>query len=132
MDKFDVVAAIITKNNKYFIAKRAKGKHLENMYEFPGGKLLANESHENGLKREIKEELGLRVRIGKKIMTHRHSYTRFRVTLNVFNCHIHSGVLSPSACDEWKWVNPKELDQFPFPAANLKIIGLLNKNSFEK
>ena len=62
-----VVAAIIIKDNKYFIAKRAKGKHLENMYEFPGGKLYTNETHEKGLKREIKEELDIEIDIIDKI-----------------------------------------------------------------
>ncbi len=39
MELTHVVAAIIIKDDKFFIAKRAKGKHLEDMYEFPGGKL---------------------------------------------------------------------------------------------
>ena len=46
MELTHVVAAIIIDDNKFFIAKRAKGKHLEGMYEFPGGKLLKNETHE--------------------------------------------------------------------------------------
>ena len=50
MELTHVVAAIIIKDDKFFIAKRAKGKHLEDMYEFPGGKLLKDEKHEDGLK----------------------------------------------------------------------------------
>jgi hypothetical protein len=42
---------------------------------------------------------------------------------------MHSGKLSPSVCDDWKWVKPDELNQYPFPAANVKIVNLLNKNS---
>ena len=132
ISSIQVSAAVIFNKGRVYIQKRKAGGLLGGLWEFPGGKVESGETEKDWLRREIKEELGLRVRIGNKIMTHRHSYTRFRVTLNVFNCHIHSGVLSPSACDEWKWVNPKELDQFPFPAANLKIIGLINKNSFKK
>ena len=132
ISSIQVSAAVIFNKGRVYIQKRKAGGLLGGLWEFPGGKVESGETEKECLRREIKEELGLRVRIGKKIMTHRHSYTRFRVTLNVFNCHIHSGTLSPSACDEWKWVNPKELDQFAFPAANVKVIKLLNKKFFKK
>ena len=99
------------------------------LWEFPGGKIESGETEIECLRREIKEELGVNIRIGEKLMTHRHSYTRFQVTLHVFQCQMHSGKLSPSVCDDWKWVKPDELNQYPFPAANVKIVKLLNKNS---
>ena len=52
----DVVAAIIKKNNKYFIAKRNRNKHLGNQWEFPGGKVEAHEDIYQGLCREFHEE----------------------------------------------------------------------------
>ena len=128
ISSIQVSAAVIFNKGRVYIQKRKAEGLMGGLWEFPGGKMESGETEEKCLRREIKEELGLSIRIGKKIMTHRHSYTRFRVTLNVFNCHIHSGTLSPSACDEWKWVNPEELNQFPFPAANVKIIKLLNKH----
>ena len=67
MELTHVVAAIIIKDGKFFIAKRPKGKHLENFMEFPGGKILPNETHEEGLKREIKEELGVKPISVKKL-----------------------------------------------------------------
>ena len=51
MDKFDVVAAIIIKNGKYFIAQRNKHKHMGLSWEFPGGKVDNGETFENALKR---------------------------------------------------------------------------------
>lgn len=122
-----VCAAVIFNKSRVYIQKRKAGGLMGGLWEFPGGKMNPGETEEECLRREIKEELGLSIRIGKKIMTHRHSYTRFRVTLNVYHCHIHSGTLSPSACDEWKWVNSETLNQYPFPAANVKIIKSLNK-----
>ena len=56
-----VVAAIIIKKNKYFIAQRNKSKHLGLKWEFPGGKVDANESLEEALKREIREELNIEI-----------------------------------------------------------------------
>ena len=127
-----VSAAVIFNKGQIYIQKRKTEGLMGGLWEFPGGKIEPGETEKECLRREIKEELGLRIRIGEKIMTHHHSYTRFRVTLNVFNCHIHSGTLSPSACEEWKWVNPQELNQFPFPAANIKVIDLLNKKFLGK
>ena len=46
MKKFDVVAAIIVKNNNYFIAQRNRNKHMGLCWEFPGGKVEKNETFE--------------------------------------------------------------------------------------
>ena len=96
------------------------------LWEFPGGKFESGESPEQCLHREIKEELGVTIHIDEKLMTVKHSYTRFRVTLHVFLCRIRSGRVSPNQCDEWNWVKTEELDEYPFPAANVKIIKHLN------
>ena len=61
MEKINVAAAIITKENKYFIAKRNKNKHLGGFYEFPGGKQDDNETLQETVIREIKEELDVYV-----------------------------------------------------------------------
>jgi len=129
ISKIQVSAAVIFKQGNVYIQKRKAAGLMGGLWEFPGGKLETGETEEECLRREIKEELGVNIRIGEKVMTHRHSYTRFRVTLHVFRCQIHSGKLSPTECDDWKWIKPDELDQFPFPAANVKIIKFLNKIS---
>jgi ADP-ribose pyrophosphatase len=67
MNSFDVVAAIIIKDNKYFIAQRNRNKHLGLKWEFPGGKVEKNETFENALKREIKEELNIDILIKNKL-----------------------------------------------------------------
>ena len=67
MNLINVVAAIIIKDNLYFIAQRNKNKHLGLKWEFPGGKVDINESNEEALLREIKEELNIIIQIEKKI-----------------------------------------------------------------
>ena len=66
MKKINVAAAIITKNNKFFIAKRNKQKHLGGFYEFPGGKQDENETLEETVIREIKEELNVDIKVDSK------------------------------------------------------------------
>ena len=89
MELTHVVAAIIIKDNKFFIAKSAKGKHLENMYEFPGGKLLINETHHKGLKREIKEELDIEIEIHNKIGQENFRDKKINVMIHYYIWELH-------------------------------------------
>ena len=66
MKKINVAAAILVKDNKYFIAKRNKDKHLGGFFEFPGGKQDTNETLEQTVVREIKEELNIDIAVKKK------------------------------------------------------------------
>ena len=123
--KIEVSAGIILKNKKVYIQQRAKNGLMGGLWEFPGGKRKKDESPEDCLKREIREELGANIANLKKIMTIKHTYTQFRVTLHVFNCCLSSGKLRPNGCEQWKWVPPAKLDKYPFPAANVKIVKYL-------
>lgn len=120
--KIQVSAAVIQRNGKVYIQQRPPGGLMAGLWEFPGGKVEKNESPEDCLLREIREELGVRVSIREKLMVVKHSYTQFRVTLHVFVCRLPSGRIQTTSCDQWKWVNASELDSYPFPAANVKII----------
>jgi 8-oxo-dGTP diphosphatase len=60
-----VTAAIIQKENRIFAARRKRGRHLEGMWEFPGGKLEPGESPEVCLARELAEELGIKTTVGR-------------------------------------------------------------------
>ncbi|MDP6478370.1 MAG: A/G-specific adenine glycosylase [Nitrospinaceae bacterium] len=123
--KIEVSAAIILRNRKIYIQQRAKGGLMGGLWEFPGGKREKKESMEDCLRREIKEELGASITILDKVMTIKHTYTQFRVTLHVFNCRLNGQRLRPNGCEQWKWVSPAQLATYPFPAANVKIVEYL-------
>ncbi|MCH7501684.1 MAG: 8-oxo-dGTP diphosphatase MutT, partial [Nitrospinae bacterium] len=121
---------VITRNGKVFIQQRPHGGLMGGLWEFPGGKRQSKETEEECLKREIQEELGIAIAISKKMMTIKHSYTQFRVTLNVFWCPWQSGRIRATQCEQWKWVKYENLDHYTFPAANAKIVKiLLNGNA---
>ncbi|NIP99352.1 MAG: A/G-specific adenine glycosylase [Nitrospinaceae bacterium] len=126
--KIEVSAAVITRNGKVFIQQRPKKGLMGGLWEFPGGKRRPKETEEQCLKREIREELGIPVVIAKKLMTIRHSYTQFRVTLNVFWCPWQSGRIRATQCEQWKWVRYADLNDYTFPAANVKIVQTLMSN----
>ena len=88
---FDVTAAVIRKNGRLLIAQRPFGGRLGGLWEFPGGKVEAGETLKQCLRREIKEELGVRIKVGKPIISIEHAYTHFKITLHAFECELVSG-----------------------------------------
>ena len=116
------VAVITDAQGKILIDRRKQEGLLGGLWEFPGGKIEPDETVENCVRREIKEELGIEIEVGDRLITINHAYTHFKVTLNVFNCKHLSGKPQPIECDEIKWVTLDEIDQYPFPKANGQII----------
>ena len=125
LKKIEVSAAVITRNGKVFIQQRPHSGLMGGLWEFPGGKRQSKETEEECLKREIQEELSIPIAISKKMMTIKHSYTQFRVTLNVFWCPWQSGRIRATQCEQWKWVRYQDLNRYTFPAANAKIVKTL-------
>jgi len=125
--KIEVSAGIIIKNKKVYIQQRLKNSLMGGLWEFPGGKREQGESSEECLKREIKEELRVNVASLNKVMTIKHTYTQFRVTLTVFNCKLQKKQIRPDGCEQWKWVSLSNLKKYPFPAANVKIVKYLTE-----
>ncbi len=116
------VAVITNDQGLILIDRRKQEGLLGGLWEFPGGKIEPDETVEDCVRREIKEELGIEIEVGDRLITIDHAYTHFKVTLNVFKCTHLSGEPQPIECDEVKWVTLDEIDQYPFPKANSQII----------
>ncbi|HEY2382680.1 MAG TPA: 8-oxo-dGTP diphosphatase MutT [Terriglobia bacterium] len=118
----DVVAAIIRRDEKILITQRQGHVHLGGLWEFPGGKVEAGESYEAALEREIREELGVDIAVGREFFTVEHAYPAKSVRLHFFDCSILGG--EPQALDvaDMRWVKPSELSQFEFPPADAELI----------
>lgn len=121
------VAVIWNAQGQLLIDRRLDKGLLGGLWEFPGGKLEPGETLTECIKREIQEELAIDIEVGDHLITIDHAYTHFRVTLNVYNCRYSSGTPQAIECQEIRWVTLEELDQFPFPKANLKIIEALRE-----
>ena len=85
MEKFDVVAAIIIKDDKYFIAQRNKNKHLGGL-GISRRKSMIMKLYRNCLKREIKEELNIYINVGKKLGEENYKDEKINVQLHYFIC----------------------------------------------
>ncbi len=123
------VAVIWNEQGQILIDRRRPDGLLGGLWEFPGGKLELGETVEECIPREIKEELGIEIEVGDRLVTIEHAYSHFRVTLMVHHCRHLSGVPQAIECDEVRWVTLDEIDQFPFPKANVQIIAALRQNS---
>lgn len=122
------VAVIWNDREQILIDRRRAEGLLGGLWEFPGGKIEQGETVEECIKREIKEELGIEIEVGDRLITIDHAYSHFRVTLTVHHCRYLTGIPQPIECDEIRWVTLAEIDQFPFPKANTQIIAALRQN----
>jgi len=96
--------------------------HQGGLWEFPGGKIEPDESAEQALTRELKEELAITVITATPLITVKHQYPDLAVQLHVFLVEHFSGEAKSLEGQPFKWVNPAELASHAFPAANRPII----------
>ncbi len=122
--EFPVSIAVIIKGDQFYIQKRPSRGHLGGLWEFPGGKARSGESPERALKREIFEELGIRVDIKTKLASIKHAYTHFRIKLSFFICEI-SGDNRIRTEYPFQWISIHQIKDYPFPGANHKFFPLL-------
>ncbi len=126
---YDVAAAVIYNKEQLLIAQRPLDGMLGGLWEFPGGKQEPGETLPECLQREIDEELGVKVEVGDLITTVKHSYTHFKITLHAFTCKITKGVPQPIGVADWCWIMLDDIDDYPFPRTDLKIIKALRNQS---
>jgi A/G-specific adenine glycosylase len=122
------VAVIWNDCQQILIDRRRQEGLLGGLWEFPGGKIEPGETVEQCIQREIREEIGIEIRVGEHLISIDHAYSHFHVTLNVHHCRYLSGEPQPIECDEIRWVAVSELAQFAFPVANVKIIQALSQS----
>jgi len=117
-----VLAGIIIKNGKILIARRKQGSRLAGKWEFPGGKLEPNETPEECLYREIIEELGIKIKVGKFFCSSKYSYEHISVELLVYMAVYLTGDLFLTDHDVAKWVTKSELNSYDFADADISVV----------
>lgn len=123
------VAVIWNDQGQVLIDRRKPEGLLGGLWEFPGGKIETRETVEACIRREIQEELGIDIAVGELLCTVTHTYSHFKVTLNVHHCTHLSGDPQPIECDEVRWVNLGQIEEYPFPKANIQIIDALKAHT---
>lgn len=118
------VAAGVVRNERgeILIARRLAHVHQGDLWEFPGGKLEPGETAKDALRREIHEELNLKVIDASPLIRIRHAYPERRVLLDVWRVDRFDGTPMGMQGQPIRWVSPDELPRFTFPAANRPIV----------
>ncbi|MGZ5927480.1 MAG: (deoxy)nucleoside triphosphate pyrophosphohydrolase [Rhizomicrobium sp.] len=122
-----VAAALIDPDGRVLIAKRPPGKAMAGLWEFPGGKVEIGETPEQALIRELREELGISVKEPclAPFTFASHSYTKFHLLMPLYLCRRWDGTPQPLHHAALKWVRPRDMKDFPMPAADLPLLPML-------
>jgi 8-oxo-dGTP diphosphatase len=120
-----VTAGIIWKDSRVLICRRPAGKRMAGYWEFPGGKLEPRETPPEGLKRELREELGIEALVSSELVRVSHEYEFGRVELIALTVPQFTGEVKPTEHDEFAWVLPSELATYKLAPADLPIAAIL-------
>ena len=124
MKRVRVVAAVIRREGLILVTRRLPGGPLGGLWEFPGGKVEAGESEPDALAREIREELGCDVSVGRELFRHDHDYPHVHVELVFYACTLRPGAMPRClGVAEIAWVSPEELDRREFCPADVPVLG---------
>lgn len=124
--KIEVVAAIIKDGEKIFATQRGYGEFKDG-WEFPGGKKEADETLEEALLREIREELDTAIKIDYLLDTIEYDYPTFHLMMHCFLCTVLSGNLILREHEAARWLTKEQLWSVDWLPADLVLIKKLEE-----
>ena len=122
-----VAAALVDVDGRVLIGKRRRGKQMEGLWEFPGGKVENGETPEESLIRELQEELNIKVTkpcLAPFVFTS-HSYESFHLLMPLFLCRRWEGFVAAVEHEAIAWVRPDKLSDYPMPPADAPLVAWL-------
>ena len=111
----DVAAGLVFRDGKLLITQRHPEAHLGGLWEFPGGKREPKETFEDCLVRELREELGIEVQVGKLVESLTHEYPGKIVHLKFFRCEWRKHEPRTLGCAAFEWATADQLPDYAFP-----------------
>ena len=126
-------ALIVNNQNCILAAQRSQTMSLPLKWEFPGGKIEPDETAEDCLIREIKEELNIEIKIIHALPPNTHTYPKITIELIPFICEHINGEIILKEHAQFKWLQTNELLALDWADADVPIVNhylnLLNANS---
>ena len=117
-----VAAAVVIRDGRVLLTRRAEGQHLAGMWEFPGGKLEDGESPEEALARECREECGIEVEALEILDVTHHRYPEKDVLLLFYRCALLAGEVRNIQVADHVWVTSAQLDDYSLPPADERVV----------
>jgi len=127
MKTIEVVAAIISKDDRIFATQRGYGE-WKDWWEFPGGKMEQGETPEEALKREIREELSAEISIDQFLCTVDYDYPTFHLTMHCYLCSLQKESLRLNEHEAALWLTRDELNNVKWLPADLEIIDKIKEH----
>ena len=124
-----VACALVDADGRVLVAQRPAGRPMAGLWEFPGGKLIAGETPEACLIRELHEELGVDTESSclAPLTFASHTYDTFHLLMPLYVCRVWRGQPSPREGQALRWLRPRALRDLPMPAADVPLIPVLEE-----
>ena len=124
----EVSAGLVFRNGRLLITRRRPGEHLGGLWEFPGGKRERNETFEECLRRELREELDIEVVVGELFDAIIFDYAGKSVDLKFYRCLWRAGEPRALGCQALAWVTASQLTDYVFPPADERLLKKLQSS----
>lgn len=127
LKRINVVGAVIVKDGLVLCTQRGPKGNLGGMWEFPGGKIEADETARDALIREIDEELRCEITVSDEVTTTTHEYDFGVVALTTFWCTLVAGEPTLTEHAAMRWLAPADLDEIPWAPADLPAVEIIRR-----
>ena len=121
---------LVDQDGRVLVCERPKGKFMEGFWEFPGGKLEANELPDDCIIREVKEELGVDLSNScfSPLTFTTFDYEEFSAIIFLYLSREWEGFIKPKENQNLKWVRPNELFEINMLPADKPLISFVRDN----
>lgn len=117
-----VTCAIILRDNKILVTQRSEQMRHPLKWEFPGGKLNLDESEEDCIRREIREELNIEIHIIEKLTPQSFNYGDIQISLIPFVANYAGGMLKLAEHKDYLWTRKEKLRDFDWVPADVLVL----------
>jgi A/G-specific adenine glycosylase len=121
------IAAVIVKNGHLLLTRRPAAGLLAGLWEFPSARLAVGQDPPQACIDHVRAALGLRVRLQKRIASVRHTYTHFKLRMEVYLCHWQNGRIRLNGPAAFQWVRPAQIENFALHRAMHKVLPALQR-----
>lgn len=118
----DVVAALISNDDKYLLCQRNEDDSFGGLWEFPGGKHEVGETRQEGVAREMLEEIGIQCEVGEFLGEFSDENETLHIDIFLYKIKSYTGEIECLECQDYRWVTLEEASRLKLAPADIKIV----------